>query len=246
MQKQFTQILQELGIDERSARVYLALLQLGEANIEQLAKHSLIPRTSLYPILETLEEQQLIARLPKRGRRLFVAEHPQKILKRFEEYVEILRIAIPQMELLAARRQDLPRIFLFEGKEGIKAIFRKILAEKRSFDAITSVQDMMTIARDYFEDFIQKRIQQNLRVRLITNRSPEGTRMKMEDGKMLRETRLIPPQYTFATANYIFGNNVAMISLKQEPILGLIIKDPFIAETHRMYFNLLWRMISTS
>ena len=243
--QQFESLLQVVGMDKKSARIYVTLLKLGETNLEQLSKHSGIPRTSLYKIINGLIQQNIVARFPKRKRYMLVAQPASKVLTELEGNVAKLRALAPQFETSSAQHYSLPKIFSFEGEEGIQAILQEILTEKRNFDAITSVDGMMTLAKDRFEAFIQQRIEQHLRVRLITHRTPEAIKMKEGDGKMLRETRFVPSKYAFTTANYIFGDNTAIISLGQERIFGIIIKDPVIAATQRMYFNLLWDMVST-
>lgn len=243
--KQFELLFQEIGFDKKSAQAYLALLRLGEANLEQLSKHSGIPRTSLYQIIKRLEHRNIIAHFPKRKGQIFVAQSPRKVLVQLEENVAKFRAFTSQLETIATEHHSLPKILFFEKEEGIKTILQEILAESRNFDAITSVDDMIAFASDRFENFIQQRIQRHLRIRLITNRTPETVKMKQEDGKMLRETRFVPPKYEFATANYIFGDNTAIISLGPEQVFGIIIRDPVVAATHQMYFDLLWGMVST-
>jgi len=44
--------LEKLGLNEKEARVYLALLELGESNIQGLSAKSSVKRTTVYDILE--------------------------------------------------------------------------------------------------------------------------------------------------------------------------------------------------
>ena len=53
--------LQELGLSEKEARVYLALFELGPSVVSGLAKKAGINRSTTYVILETLAKRGLVS-----------------------------------------------------------------------------------------------------------------------------------------------------------------------------------------
>lgn len=59
--------LQELGLRPYAARVLLGLLCAGSANSAQLALMSGVPRTSIYQVMEVLDELGLAEQLPTHG-----------------------------------------------------------------------------------------------------------------------------------------------------------------------------------
>ena len=245
MARRLQEVLEEIGLNRREARIYLALLEKPEASLADLTRITLIPRMSCYTILRSLLQRGFVDTLIRKKRRYFVAVSPQKIhdrlMRRTHEFQEVL----PRFERHARAGSVQPRIRFFEGVEGIRAVFRRILDEKRPFFAITCIDDMEAVASDYFYEFIAQRTKQRLPVKLLTNRTPASLRLKSHDSKELRETRFVPERYRFHTANYISGNMVVLLSLKQKPPTALIIEDPEIARTHAMYFELLWTMAST-
>ena len=52
--------LEAFGLTEKESRVYLALLELGEAGIGEIAKKSAIKRTTLYDVVENLKKSGLV------------------------------------------------------------------------------------------------------------------------------------------------------------------------------------------
>lgn len=245
MAKRLQEILEDSGLNRREARVYLALLQNQEATLADIAKRTLIPRMSCYTILRNLLQKGFADILVKRKRRYFIAVAPQKILGRLSRRSEEFKEALPRFERRIKVGSASPRVMFFDGIDGIRAIFRRILDEKRPFAAITSIEDMEWIARTHFEEFIRRRIRQNLKVRLLANRTEAALRLKATDAQEVRETRFVPEEYNFHTAEYIFGGSVAILSLKQNPPTALLIEDPDIARTHTMHFELLWKQAST-
>lgn len=244
MPKRLQEILEDIGLTRREARIYLAVLQRPESSLAEISRITLIPRMSCYGILRALLQKGFVDVLIKKKRRFFVAVPPPKILQRLSRRTEEFKEALPRFE-----HHEKPKVFcqpkFFEGKDSIRAVFRQILDTKQPFVAITCVDDMEHIAETYFNEFIRQRIKQNLKVRLLTNRTSASLRMKEKDPHELRETRFVPERYRFHTAEYIFGNNIAILSLKQKIPTALIIEDPELAKTHLMYFELLWTMASS-
>lgn len=240
MPKRLQGILEEAGLNRREARVYLAVLHRREPSLADIAKQTLIPRMSCYGILRGLLQKGFMDTLVWKKRRHFVAVPPQKILERLTRRAAEFQEALPRFERHISLGAAAPRVRFFEGVDGIRAVFRLILDEKRPFAAITCIEDMEQIAQNYFEEFIRQRIKQNLKVRLLTNRTASALKLKRNDAQELRETRFVPEKYRFHTAEYLFGGSVAVLSLKQEPPTALIIEDQEIANTHQMYLEILW------
>lgn len=242
MLRELKKILEDIGLNSREARVYLALLRHSEISLADISRLTLIPRMSCYTILNNLLQKGFVDILIKKKRRYFVPLAPQKIFDRILRRAQEFKETFPKIEEICAcsPTSSGPKVRFFEGVTGVRAIFRQVINEKRPFAAITSIDDMQKAMGDYFKDFIQERIQKNLKVRLLTNRTKASLELKGKDGQELRETRFIPKEHQFHTAEYIFGNKVALISLGEEPPVVLLIEDAGITEMQTIYFELLW------
>lgn len=235
-------VLKQIGLGEREARIYLGLLALGEANVQELAEETRLARTSINTPMRKLLQAGIVEFYKKKRRKYYIPARPEKLLELNKQKSAFFEEHLGMFKLFGEREAGKPEIRLFEGMEGIKHVFDEILQEKRNFLAITCIEDMQKAASEYFSDFIQRRKVQNLRVRLLTNRSPESLELKRKDAEELRETRFVPREYRFTTANYIFGNKIVLLSLKRNPVVAVLIDDRAIAETQRMYFELIWRV----
>lgn len=74
--------LEELGLNPSEARVTLALLQLGTAKSTQLAKLAGVPRTSIYQVIQALQDKGLVVRVPGEGPALWATPGRDKVLNR--------------------------------------------------------------------------------------------------------------------------------------------------------------------
>lgn len=237
---QLDKILSELGLSQKETKIYLAVLESGEAPLTQIAKNTAIPRTSCYGLIENLIEKGFVTYMVKRRKKYYFAENPDHLLKQEEKKGALLKEALPRFKALYNISGVKPKIRFYEGVSGIKQILQEIINEKRDFLAITSIEDANTILHGDFGDFIGQRIKHNLRVRLLTGRTPAALKLKKTDGQSLRDTRFISGEYHFKTANFKFGSKLAIISLKKNP-LGIVIEDDDITDTFKMYFEILWK-----
>lgn len=73
---------EDLGLGPAEARVIVALLQLGSAKSAQVAKVANVPRTGIYQIIESLQEKELVLRIPTGGPALWTTPGHDKILDR--------------------------------------------------------------------------------------------------------------------------------------------------------------------
>ena len=68
--------LNQLGLNGRQARVYLALLQLGSATAIEIAKYTKYKHPTVYDVLDLLKEKRLITETLSGKRKIFSAVFP--------------------------------------------------------------------------------------------------------------------------------------------------------------------------
>ena len=111
--------LKETGLKEKEAKIYIAVLELGEANIAQISQRSGINRSTVYLALKTLKEKGLLLTV-KKNKTLFYAEDPRKMLGDLEKKKAVLERVMPNLLASFAFIDKKPEVKYFEGEEGIK------------------------------------------------------------------------------------------------------------------------------
>lgn len=236
------QTIEKLLNNAEEAAVYLAALRIGEATVTEIAKEARIPRTSCYHVLAALSKRGLVSSYPKQKRKHYIAENPQKLLMTLKETEAALREIMPQLQALDSATGAKPIVRFYEGADGIRQIFQDILSRKKEISAITSLDDMMRSLENEFGEFISQRKKQFLRVRMLTNRTPIGLVFLKKDAEEFRHTRFLSDDSARAkTANFIYGNRIAIISPNANPPTGIIIEDANISETQQLLFETLWQ-----
>jgi sugar-specific transcriptional regulator TrmB len=131
--------LEELGLTESEANLYLTSLALGPVSIAALAKHLGMPRPNVYKVIAGLEEHGLANRSQrKRYIRTFVVEPPTVVLEKLRhkrQAVAALDHALvgAMPDLLASYHQgETPtKIKVLEGEEQWMKVFFQILDEAK-------------------------------------------------------------------------------------------------------------------
>ena len=87
-------LLQDLGLEEKEAKVYLALLSLGETTATKISKKTNLDRTLIYQLGNKLIEKGLASYIIKNNVRYFSAANPEKLVQDLKEKEKQLQKAI--------------------------------------------------------------------------------------------------------------------------------------------------------
>lgn len=117
--------LEEIGLSDKEAKLYLALLGFESATPSELAEKTGIKRTTVYVVLSTLEQKGLVSEVPKGKTSSFHAEPPERL----QTYVERQKVVldersarlkdiIPQIKSVSREQGVRPVVKFFEGRNG--------------------------------------------------------------------------------------------------------------------------------
>ncbi len=113
------QNLRSTGLTQNEARVYIYLLQNGEASPSQIAKGTGIQRTNSYNVLRTLKEKGLIEAGEKRKKEVFFPINPTALLRRAEQEKESVAALLPDLQALYGMQTNKPSVRFFNGLEAV-------------------------------------------------------------------------------------------------------------------------------
>jgi len=112
--------LQELGLNEKQARVYLALVEIGSGTAYAIAKQAKIKRPTTYLILEELRNKGVVLKVPHKKNQVFIAKNPNELFIEQEEKIKHAKRALPELLARAAKDSNKVTTYLFEGKDGVR------------------------------------------------------------------------------------------------------------------------------
>lgn len=254
MNEQLITQVEELGLSNKEARVYLANLMLGAAGVQQIADISGIKRVTTYVILESLVNLGLVSQTTKAKKTLFNAESPEnlrRLLDKKEQSVheqkQQLEELLPDLAKLTLATADAPVVKFYDGAESIQtitAVFAETIQDK-SIDLIYGITNIEKLEQ-YFPKIIDnqanpERIKAGVRSRLIYT-SNKGPVLQQSDAKKNRESRYIPGvDFKFSSDISIAGDYIALLAFDGGKPSGITIKSQSMADGMRAVFDLAWQ-----
>jgi len=238
--------LEKLNLNEKEAGVYLAMLELGETNIERISEKSKIRRTTVYDVLEDLSEKGLAGHIKNKKRTLYYAEDPRKLEEQLDEKKMVLKNILPELMSVANLIDKKPKIRYFEGIEGIKNVYKDTL--KYSSQEILmwgSPEVIKHFDNDWLWNYyVPRRIRNKIWMRAIGLDMEVVKNIKSQDEKHLRKTRLSPySQFPFEVEINLYGNgSIGIMSFKEQ--FGLIIESKKIYNTLKSIFEMNWNSLA--
>ena len=116
------QVLSTLGLNDKEARVYSALLQLGSATAYAVAQKSGLKRPTVYVILDELRLRGLVLKSPNARRTTYTAKMPDELIAEAENKLYQAKAFLPQLLAMAAKEKKIQTLY-FEGVNGLKEMY---------------------------------------------------------------------------------------------------------------------------
>lgn len=236
--------LQGLGLTLNEIKAYLALLELGEATVANIAKKSGIKRTTAYLVVDSLKEKGFLSELKKRKKTFFYAEDPRELEEKMEERKILLQKTIPELLAIANLLDKKPKITFYEGIEGIKDVYRDTLHyPEKEMLAWVSEEAFNVLDEDFVNYYIPERVKKKIWVRVIAPGTEKMQSYKEEELKVLRKTKLIDAKsFPIKVEIDLYGNNKIGIMAFEEKI-SLIIESEKIYITLKSIFESQWNLL---
>jgi HTH-type transcriptional regulator, sugar sensing transcriptional regulator len=232
-------VLAQFGLGFKEDDVYLALLELGTSSVAKIAKKAGIKRTTVYDVLNGLEKKGLVGQTVKGKKRLFYAEEPEKLGKLLDEKKEMLEEALPQLKSIYNTAGSKPKIRYYEGKEGLKEVYRDTLSHDGELQAFASENIVKYLGEDFASEYMSKRVGVNIFAKVIGPDNEEMQKYKKVDKDGFKKTKLVPEKkFPFTMEMNIYGNRVALMSFSEN--MGMIIESNEISDNMKLLFDLAW------
>jgi sugar-specific transcriptional regulator TrmB len=243
--------LKKIGFSDKEAQIYLQLIRLGPQSASVLSRHTKINRTTIYDILENLQERGIAQSIKKSGSTLFSALHPSELIRFLErEKTEMIRKIQRQQETVKGVLSELislegtnttkPKVTFFEGEKGMREAYEDTLNSKDEILAYANVEDMHKGLPHFFPEYYQRRAVENeIHIKAIMPNNKASSDRAKQDEIEDRESILIPKEeYEFTPEINIYNDKVLITSWREK--LAILIESKEISDFHRKMYKLCW------
>jgi len=239
--------LQDIGLTEKEAKIYNALLETGEATPQQLAFKTGVNRATTYVILESLVKRGLINCLNKNKKACFIIESPAQLVdilekdkKKIEEKISLANSLMSELNLLKRLTKERTKVSFFEGREGV-ILIQKDVAKAN----VTKVDEMfnINIALKHFP-VAENDHRQIIRRQKIISRTIiiYDHRLPIPDLPVCAgtERRYLPYSQYPLNGELVFYKNKAVMLSWEDNFRGIIIENKAIVDGLRLLFDFAW------
>lgn len=249
--------IRSIGLSEKAAKVYAAVLELGTAFPSKVAEITKIHRTTVYHILTDLTIKGLMTEIEQKKKLCYQAEPPKRLInftkmqiRLAEESAERAKKILPDIEGLYKLLPNKPRVRFFEGVNGILAVYEDHILQKESYEmlGISNVETLIpSLPKEFVTKYVHEKEKLGIKTRAIFPDSQFSTAYdkhvyKGIDKKNQPNMKFIPKEkFPYNCEITIYGNNkVSIINFQKDVLIGVIIEEKTIADMMRMIFELAW------
>ena len=239
-------ILLTLGLNDSEARVYEAILALGQAKPRDLVQNTGLGRANVYHVLTQLEQKQLITKI-EGGQVRYVAQDPENLrglLEAKERDLAKLKaeadLLLPKLASAFALRSAQPTVRVYEGYEGYKKaidVLHQSTTDILTYVDVAAITGTLAQLDEYYE---RGRSKKGIHNRLLVADEPrvmEAFERPAADSEV-RYLREFP--HAFGSSMHITSDVIVYFTLRQGHDVALLIQDPSIVALHRQMFEFLW------
>ena len=241
----FHSTMKNLGLSEKEASVYLALLQGGQTTAYQIAKRSGLKNPTTYVILDGLIAQGAVRKLMQGRGAMYVAADPVELFVEARARIEQAENVLPQLRALAQKEKQSISASYFEGIDGLQELYGNLLkksAGKTCVGFFAHQKDTPKVLQDYWSVLNEQMVKQKITLRGVTTKdetTDEYFEFKKIPKELLEMKALSADEYSSNISIVVYDDCTQIVSHRY--MQGLLIQNPDIANVMRQIFEIVWK-----
>lgn len=236
--------LKNYWFSEKEAKVYLACLELWNAIVSSIARHSWEHRITTYSILKDLKKRWIASELTKNKVKYFSVIEPEQLLDLEEKKVEKLKQVMPELLAISNAFGNKPKVYFYDNTQWLIQIYEDLLTSTTEIKAFFWFSDIENKEFEKYaiNEFLPKRVKKNLFAKVILPNTKWNIEYKNLDKKYNRESILLDDKI-FKMKNEInlySWDKIAISLFSKNETWWLIIKSKSLHDSLESIFDLVW------
>ncbi len=223
-------VLRQFGLTDAEARVYLTLLQIGDATASSIAKRTGANRTFTYDRLKKLGDTGLVSSIIKDNKKYFKPAPPSQLLSLLKEREQQIKEILPELEQLKQEQEKGSQVEVYSSTKGVQTALNLMLKAKKTIylhGSFTQFQQKMPV---YFEIWNARRCKEKIKMKIL---SSEVLKLDFSESDLLSE------EEKSVTSTFAFGEYTLTVMWESSP-LAILIQSKEITENTLAFFNTIW------
>jgi len=244
-------IFKEFNLTENDAKLYLKALETGPTTVSKLAGLLKMDQSSAYKSFGRLEYceffekeagkiygKKIVAKDPRRVYESFFKKRVNVLRRRELEFKDLLS------ELLAVyKEENKPGVKFYEGERGYWPMHEDILSKTSDVmlcfgNASHQYKIFGTKADDEF--YIPKRLEKNIKCRMLVFKDEFTVDMPKKDQQELRETKFLDRHWFNFDGLIMMSDNDTFLFTPTQENFGLTISSIYLTKMIKNIFEYIW------
>jgi sugar-specific transcriptional regulator TrmB len=240
-------ILEKLGLTVNESKIYVSLVESGEASVSQIAINAQIHRRNAYDAIHRLLDKGLVFQIIDPRENKYNAVDPDKLKELVAEQATELDAALLELRRHYHRREIPEAAYIFKGYEGHKTLWREMVGTGKDIFGIGAKAQWFDPALEHSRDAFYKEIRKkNIVLHLLFD---DEVRVQWpefaESYPATIKYKYLPKDYATNAAVYIFGDYVVMytgitVGKMSDDVMFFLLKSHDLAESYRKWFAYMW------
>lgn len=235
------EVLTGLGLNEKSARIYLSTLALSVSSVQKIAENADIKRSTAYVHILELCREGFLQKIPSGKKEYYSACDPEILKARFAKNYQLFQSGFPELKRLYSGFEGKLKVRVLEGEKALKEVYDQICKANH----IAFIADLSSFEKKFNNSF--EKIASAIRENEITTK---------EIIPNTKEAKLSSQRYAVTAGKYyssriarngpihndcaIYGNTLALFRLNEYNLFVVLIEEPSITETMKTLFDMAW------
>ena len=246
------ELLLRIGLSDKEARVYIAVLELGRDTVQNIAKKAEVKRVTVYVILERLMQLGIVSTVSEKKKNYYIAEHPSELenvlnsqLQEIETRRAVLKNSLNELEAIYNFRKDKPSVRFFEGGDGLEAL------DRYGHDQFSNSKTAWALSptdliEEYFprrrQEAVQERVSAGVKTKTIYVSKDPSTENKKDKTELREGVAFSREELPIEGSIIVYPNwGVKIFNFKKGSFFGVLIQSADVANTLDQLFSLAWK-----
>lgn len=242
---QIIEALQNIGLNEKEAKVYTALLSLGESTAYIVADRAGLKKPTTYVILEQLIKKGAARLIPRAKKARYIAISPEELLAVSEERLQVTKKILPELLALAEGKTAKSKTLFFDTLPAVKKAFlnqARTMAGKEMIGFYAHAEEASKELMQFFDEYNDELLRRKVTLRGIAPNHPNLKNFRDTDAEYGRTMKIVPFEEYSAPISLDIGEKHVMF-FEFKTMQATLIESERIANTMRQIFEMLWKKL---
>ncbi len=235
----------EAGLSLNEARVYQALVRLGNSSVNTLSSNTRISRSNVYDAIARLCKKGLATQVFVEKKKLYAPSNPRRLLELLDEKKESINTIVSGLVNQYEKNKSVEQAFVHHGLEAYKNYMFDILEKKAPYYCIGAKGMWFDPRLKYFKaQYDRERAKVKIPYSHIFD---EEMKKHITDPLKFKnaEHKFLPKKYCSKLTIEFFGDEVVLYTgeefgkLKDEPVV-FVIKSKEIVDGFKKIYEFMW------